>query len=127
MLTIHKTTHFNMNYIAIPGLKFKGNLDQMFLGLDLPERQEYIIQAVVQHYGLSFDDLLRRSRMIEFRIPRQVAMYLLHKTLGMGCASVGSLFNMHHTTAMHTFKKIQDLIDTDENFRNEVRGIKENI
>jgi chromosomal replication initiation ATPase DnaA len=113
--------------MAIPGLKFRGNMDKMFLGVDIADRQELVIQAVIQHYGLSFDDLTIRARGREYRIPRQVTMYLLNKLLGMGCVDVSKLFKLHHTTSLHAFKKVQDLIDTDDNFRNEVRGIKENI
>src|SRR6202453_363740 len=116
-----------MNYIAIAGLKFKGRFEDTPTGISLPKRQERILQTVMHHYDVSWEDMIARCRKRKVLVPRQVAMYLLHKMLGMGCVDVGNLFNMDHTTDIHTFALIQDLIDTNEDFRNEIRGIKENI
>lgn len=116
-----------MNYMAIPGTKWKGSFEEAQTISQLAKRQDSVIRAVCQHYGITLGEMQVRCRKRQIVVPRQVAMYLLNKMLGIGCADVARVFKLHHTTAIHNFKLVQDLIDTNEEFRNEIRGIKENI
>jgi len=116
-----------MNYVAIPGLKFKGSFEDMMAMTEASPGKDKIINAVLRHYGVRWSDLLVRSRKYNVVVPRQIIMHLLHEWLGMGCAEIAALFNQDHTTALHSFKRVKDLLETDINLRNTVRGIKENI
>jgi chromosomal replication initiator protein len=116
-----------MNYMAVAGTMYKGGLEFKETGLALPKRQERVLGAVMRHYDLTWEQMTTKSRKRKVLVPRQVAMYLLHKILGMGCRDIGNLFHMDHTSAIHTFRLVQGLIEVDEDFRNEIRGIKENI
>lgn len=113
--------------MAIPGNKWKGAYDEAPTIGSLTKRQDFIIAGVCKHFDTNFKEMCTKSRKREIVLPRQIAMYLLHKMLGMGCADIARIFNRDHTTALHNFKLVQDLIDTNEEFRNEIRGIKENI
>ena len=116
-----------MNYIAIPGMKWRGTYEENQTIASLPKRQERVLKAVMQHFNISWIEMNSKCRKRRVLLPRQISMYLLHKLLGMGCVDVAKMFDADHTTAIHNFKLIQDLMDTNDNFANEIRGIRENI
>lgn len=61
------------------------------------------------------------------QVKPDLILYLLKHMLGMGCVDSAAIFNMDHTSAIHSCRRVQDIIDTEENFAKEIRRIKENI
>lgn len=73
-----------------------------------PER---IVKAVAGHYGITSEDLLGKSQMREYALPRQVAMYLCRERLKMPFQKIGELFGRDHSTVMSSVKQVQKGIE----------------
>lgn len=87
-----------------------------------------IIQAVAEFYDLQKKKLKGRSRKREIVRPRQIAMYLLRKTLKCSYPFIGKkLGGRDHTTAIHSYNKISQELEENENLREEISLIKQRI
>jgi chromosomal replication initiation ATPase DnaA len=77
-----------------------------------PRSREAIEQAVVQVFGVAYDDLhgLTRGRA-KVALARQVAMYLAHVACGLSLTDTGRLFNRDRTTVAHACGVIEDRRD----------------
>jgi chromosomal replication initiator protein len=70
-----------------------------------------IVKSVAAHYGITGEDLLGKSQMREYALPRQVAMYLCRERLKMPFQKIGELFKRDHSTVMGSVKQIQKAIE----------------
>ena len=87
-----------------------------------------LITIVSQFYDLDIKDLLGACRKKSFAVPRQIIMYLMREELKSSYPSIGQeIGNRDHTTAMHAYEKISQLIDADEKITQDVRLIKERL
>jgi chromosomal replication initiator protein len=85
-----------------------------------------IIQAVAEFYDLKEKDLLSASRKKEIVKPRQVAMYLLREELKGSYPFIGRKFGgKDHTTAIHSYGKILNELEKDENLEEEINLIRQ--
>ncbi|MPM08723.1 Chromosomal replication initiator protein DnaA [bioreactor metagenome] len=83
----------------------------------------YIAGKVAKKYGVSIDDLKSRSRLGNISEARQISMYLMreHK---WSLAAIGAWFNRDHATAMNAVMVVQNRIDTNKEFRIEMRILR---
>ncbi len=66
-----------------------------------------ILKGVAQHYGLKTSELRAKTKRGPIVFPRQVAMYVLKETTSLSLPEIGRLFSdKHHTTALHSIRKI---------------------
>ncbi len=72
---------------------------------------EKIVKGVAGHYGITSEDLLGKSQMREYALPRQVAMYLIREKLKWPFQKIGQLFERDHSTVMSSVKQIQKAIE----------------
>ncbi len=87
-----------------------------------------IIKCVGDYYGIDFDQLTGNSRKKELVNPRQICMYLLRKELSASYPSIGSeIGGRDHTTAIHAYNKVCDLIVKDEKTRTDINSIIKKI
>lgn len=87
-----------------------------------------VIQTVAEFYDLKEKDILLNSRKKEIVKPRQIAMYLLRKELKNSFPFIGRKFNgKDHTTALHSFRKIDKEIKEDKRLEEEISLIKERV
>jgi chromosomal replication initiator protein len=87
---------------------------------------DQIIHAVAQHYGIERERLLARDRSRQVALPRQVAMYLLREETESSLPEIGDILGgRDHTTVMYGCDKINDLIETDDGLRRQVKAIRE--
>jgi chromosomal replication initiator protein len=70
-----------------------------------------IIKRIAAHYGVKTEDLLGDSKMREYALPRQVAMYYCRDRLKMPFQKIGDLFGRDHSTVMTSVKQIQKAIE----------------
>lgn len=68
---------------------------------------EKIVKAVAIQYGVTSEDLLGKSQMREYVLPRQIAMYLCRERLKMPFQKIGDLFSRDHSTVMSSIKLVQ--------------------
>ena len=71
----------------------------------------YVVQkAVADYYGLEVADLKAKNNSRRVAEPRQVAMFLCRELTGSSLPQIGKEFGgKHHTTVMHSIRKITSL------------------
>src|SRR3712207_9466342 len=68
----------------------------------------------------------RRTRNIAF--PRQIAMYLSRKLTDMSLPKIGEEFGgRDHTTVIHAYEKISNILKKDESLRNVINDLNKKI
>ena len=86
-----------------------------------------IIKLVCDHFKVNPEMLITRSRLSEYCLPRQVAMYLLNKNTKLSSGKIGSLFNRDHATVLHSITAIRNYIETDRFMRSEIKTLNAQI
>ncbi len=80
-----------------------------------------IARTVASHYKMTVEELKSKNNSRAIAVPRQVAMYLCKRLTKHSYPEVGREFGgKHHTTVMHSFEKIDDLLKEDSNFHRTV-------
>lgn len=83
-----------------------------------------ILKAVAGHYGLKPAELRAKTKREAIVFPRQVAMYVLKESIGLSLPEIGRLFgDKHHTTALHSIRKITARREEDSDFDREVAAL----
>lgn len=91
-------------------------------------RTERIIETVSQYFRLRTQDLIGDSRRKEVVRPRQIAMYLLRSENGFSFPTIGHTFGgKDHTTVMHACGKIEDILETNEELRQDILSIRQKL
>lgn len=89
---------------------------------------EKIIRIVANHFQLDVEDIKTQSRKREVLLPRQIAMYFCKEYTAVSLRGIGSRFgDKHHATVLHSYKTINNLIDTDKRVRLLVADIREKV
>jgi chromosomal replication initiator protein len=86
-----------------------------------------VIALVARHFNLRVRDLRSSSRSRRITVPRQVAMYLLRQHSQLSFPEIGRRFDRHHTTAMHSFYRVQEEVQQDGNLRAAVRLLEKEL
>lgn len=87
-----------------------------------------IQRATCDVYGVDLHDLLSERRSDEIVLPRHVSMYLAKKLTGLSSTRIArATGNRDHTTALHAFRKIENLIKTDDELASHVAMIRERL
>jgi chromosomal replication initiator protein len=91
-----------------------------------PVTHERIVETVSSFFNLEPEDLKTGSRSREVLVPRQVAMFLMREEMETPFIQIASYFGKRdHTTAMHSFEKIEGLVETDNQMRQDVLVIRQ--
>ena len=86
-----------------------------------------IQQAVSSKYNVKLADLKGKSRKKEIVNPRQIAMYISRELLDDSLVTIANAFDRDHTTVIHGIDKITDLMDEDEDLKNEIEALIKEI
>lgn len=85
-----------------------------------------IIEVVCQYYNVSNKDLLGAKRKKELVLPRQVAIFLMREELNTSYPSIGEeLGGRDHTTAIHSYNKINKEKEENDKLNQEIISIKQ--
>lgn len=83
-----------------------------------------VIKAVCTYYNVRQSHLKGPERTESITLPRQVAMYLIRKQLGLKLLETAELLKRKdHTTVLHAEEKISGLLMRDQNFKKDVDNI----
>jgi chromosomal replication initiator protein len=75
---------------------------------------DMIIRAVAAHFGLNPNQLKLKNNSRQIAEPRQVAMFICKKMTRLSLPQIGKDFGgKHHTTVLHSIRKIESVIKTD--------------
>jgi chromosomal replication initiator protein len=82
-----------------------------------PVTIEMIQKFVADHYSLKISDLKAKNNSKSVAVPRQIAMYLTKTLTGASLPEIGKDFGgKHHSTVIHSVRKINDLRKQDPEF-----------
>jgi chromosomal replication initiator protein len=88
-------------------------------------RIDDILRTVSKHYGVNRGDLLSGRRNRSIVRPRQIGMYLAKLLTSRSLPEIGRRFgNRDHTTVLHAIRKIEQLMNDDNQLREEVELLK---
>lgn len=89
---------------------------------------DYIQKIVADYFNLPLDALQRKTRKREILQARQIAMYFSKSLTGSSLASIGAqIGGKDHATVLHACKIVNNLIDTDKQFRADVEEIEKRL
>ena len=86
-----------------------------------------ILRSVAEFFNITIEDLVSHNRRKEVVEPRQIAMYLLRDISELSYPYIGEKMGRDHTTAIHSFEKINREINRNPNLNQKVLLIKEMI
>jgi chromosomal replication initiator protein len=89
---------------------------------------EKIRDTVCDYFTLSVEAISTKSRKREVVQARQIAMYLSKQHTKNSLASIGETIGQRdHATVLHACKIVNDLMETDKNFRMSVQEIEQRL
>lgn len=84
-----------------------------------------IQKKVAEHFGLRMTDMASSRRARSVARPRQMAMYLCKTLTSKSLPDIGRSFGgRDHTTVMHAVKKVEELMETDTEIRDDIHLLK---
>jgi chromosomal replication initiator protein len=89
---------------------------------------DYIQKIVADYFNISVENLLSKSRKREVVQARQIAMFFSKKLTKYSLASIGlQTGSKDHATVLHACKTVNDLMETDKQFKKYVTEIDKKI
>jgi chromosomal replication initiator protein len=87
---------------------------------------ESIQKFVAEYYNLKLADLKSRNNSKSVAMPRQVAMYLCKNLTHASLPEIGRSFGgKHHSTVIHSIRKVEELRKTDLAFNSQIGNFLE--
>ena len=87
---------------------------------------EQIQKHVADYYQLKVADLKSKNNAKSIAMPRQVAMYLCKMLTHQSLPEIGRQFGgKHHSTVIHSIRKVEDLRKKDGDFNSLIAGFLE--
>jgi chromosomal replication initiator protein len=87
---------------------------------------EAIQKFVSEYYQLKHGELKSRNNSKSIAMPRQIAMYLCKSLTSASLPEIGKSFGgKHHSTVIHSIRKIEDLRQKDGNFNTLINSFME--
>jgi chromosomal replication initiator protein len=85
---------------------------------------DFIQRCVVEEFGLTLQDLKTKRRNKQIVLPRQVAMYLSRELTELSLPEIGEHFGgRDHTTVLHSYNKIKEVLDKDPGLKERVERV----
>jgi len=89
---------------------------------------ESVQKAVADHYSLKVTELKSKNNSKSVALPRQIAMYLCKNLTSASLPEIGRSFGgKHHSTVIHSIKKVEEMRKKDAVFHNLIGGFLESI
>lgn len=85
---------------------------------------DMIQRVVADFYNLSIADLKTKKRSRNIVLPRQIGMYLTRQLTNLSLPEIGGAFGgKDHTTALHSWKKIDQELKLNANLKNSIERL----
>ena len=119
-------------YASLTGQEITLPLAQEVLRNILDEEKAVTIETIQKHvadyYKLKLVELKSRNNSKSVAMPRQIAMYLCKQLTHASLPEIGRSFGgKHHSTVIHSIRKIEDLRKKDGVFNNLMTGFLESF
>jgi chromosomal replication initiator protein len=86
-----------------------------------------ILKAVAEFFNITTEDLVSHNRRKEVVEPRQIAIYLLRDISDLSYPYIGEKLGRDHTTAIHSYEKINNEINRNPALNQKILTIKDII
>lgn len=87
-----------------------------------------ILDAVGRYYKIPVDDIKGTSRKSPIANARHIAVYITREITGDSWKHIGSLFgDRDHTSMMHAYQKISEMMSRDKDMNAAVKGLIRNL
>lgn len=119
------------------------NLEHTHITMDIAERElsniitpdkpreitaQLIIEVVSEHFHISVDQMISKTRSSEIARPRQIAMYLCKTMTSDSLDVIGQLLGgRDHSTIIHGIKKVTKDYEENDSTRTLIETIKKKI
>jgi chromosomal replication initiator protein len=106
-------------------LSFAKEALKPFISLSKKETTVKGIQEfIAQKYNIKVPDLVSKSNKQDIAFPRQIAMYICKKLTKIPLHEIGNKFGgKHHSTVLHSIKKIEKEMESDYDFSKEINNL----
>jgi chromosomal replication initiator protein len=85
---------------------------------------DMIQKLVAEYFQLKLVDLKSRNNSKSIALPRQVAMYLCKSLTAASLPEIGKSFGgKHHSTVIHSIRRVEELRKKDGVFNNQVNSL----
>ncbi|NJM14003.1 MAG: hypothetical protein HC896_00220 [Bacteroidales bacterium] len=102
-----------ISYIAMPGIYRQANSPEM------------IQKHVAAYFNMEVEQMHKNSRKREVVQARQIAMYFSKNKTKCSYAKIGEIIGgKDHATVLHACKTVNNLIETDRQFRQQIEEIE---
>ncbi|MBN2347204.1 MAG: chromosomal replication initiator protein DnaA [Bacteroidales bacterium] len=89
---------------------------------------DYIQKVVCDYFDIGVDMLQSKTRKREIVQARQVAMFFSKSLTKSSLATIGSqIGGKDHATVLHACKTVNNLLDTDRHFKNQIEDIEKKL
>lgn len=118
-------------YVSISGLSM--TVDNIAPVLNPPSDQveaspEAVLNAVVETFGISLEDLKGSSRRREISVARQIGMYLMRQHTDLSLPKIGEVFGgKDHTTVLYSCEKISQQKEANPELARNLRQLSDRI
>lgn len=84
-----------------------------------------VISIISEYFGITEEEMYKKSRKKEYVHPRQVAMYILREVYDISFPSIGDKFGgRDHTTVMHSVDKVKKDLEFDQKLKDDIDELK---
>ncbi len=106
----------------------KQTLQSIVHDIDSEVGIDYIQKTVSEFFKIPVDQLKDKTRKKEIVMARQMAMYFSKEYTSLSLKSIGYHFGgRDHSTVIHAIQTVNDLIDTDTNFKKSVDELRKKL
>jgi chromosomal replication initiator protein len=86
-----------------------------------------LLKFVAEYYGVRPSELKAASNSRNIVMPRQVAMYLCKTLTSASLPDIGRAFGKHHSTVIHSIRKVEDERRKNADFNSQVSSMLDNF
>lgn len=89
---------------------------------------DHIQGKVADHFKIPVEKLRAKTRKRPIVVARQLSMFLAKNLTNKSLKTIGEMFGgRDHTTVLYSCRAVQDLMDTDKDFRTTVEGLERQL
>lgn len=82
-----------------------------------------IFSTVSNTYGVSIDEIKSTNRSSNISQARNICMYVIKTVTGITLKEIGAFFGKDHSTVLHSIKRVENAIESDQTFKNTINNI----
>lgn len=122
---ISLVAHASLNRTEIDLALAKSIMKNIVKDIETEVGVDFIQKTCSDYFGIKLDDLKAKTRKKEIVSARQVAMYFCKEFTNHSLKSIGYHFGgRDHSTVIHAVQTVNDLMETDNSFKNAVNDLR---